>query len=146
MKLTEIPLASDQYSLFAGDAMFVLQFVLSGKAFCPVYEADGSRTRVQTSRVLLVACAVLSCLPGCSWIISTVPMVRNTSCHPLHLCVRFLIGLIVAFFSSNSTLFRGPDKSTCAGLWARIFGWKAVQISSRLPPVVSEFIVIFFSK
>jgi hypothetical protein len=53
---------------------------------------------------------------------------------------------IVALFSSNSTLLRGPDKCTCAGLWARIFGWKAVQNSSRLPPFVTEVIVIFISK
>lgn len=29
-----------QSNVFAGDAMFVLQFVHSGKVFYPVYEAD----------------------------------------------------------------------------------------------------------
>lgn len=98
MNLTEVHLPSEQYSLFAGDVMFVWQFILSGKVFCPVYEADRSQTYDQTSRVLLDACAVLSCLPGCSWIISTVPMVRNISRHSLYFCIRFLIGLIVDHF------------------------------------------------
>jgi hypothetical protein len=108
MNLTEVPLPSEQYSLCAGDAIFVWQFVLSGKAFCPVYESDRSRTYVQRSRVLLVACAMLNCLPGCPRIISTVPMVRNISHHSLYFCIRFLTGLIVALFSSNLTLF--PDQ------------------------------------
>jgi hypothetical protein len=101
--------------------------------------------RVST-QVVYFSWPVLCCLPGCFWIISTVPMVRNIFRHFLYLFVRFLIGLIVALFSSNSFLFHRPYKCTRAGLWTRIFGWKAVQNSSRLPPVMTEVIVIFFSK